>query len=638
MGKGVLMKKIVLLAVIVLSLSKICAQVSVDPNDRFYEIAQIWEVRGLIDQLPQIRPYPLNLIKSILETVAYSGMNEDGTMNEENKADVELALYEYERIFSKPFHIQGSGSGILSVKRGRVNTDTNRNVYDPVKTDTSKFLQGKGAIVGDVAIHPLVSFSYNIGENGKIGSWGDVSPENTNYPHDAIQDAADVGPLELYYDANSNISAGTKNLYATAGMSRVGFGPFLGEGLCLNETSYHSANMFMNYSSKFISFTTLFAAIGAKSNYGGDNLANDKYFALHSVRFNPFKKLSISFYESVVYGGRTDFSYLIPAPYMVIQGLGGNRDNLQMGLLFEYQLLPNFRLNFDLYVDDFDVEKLAKLKLDGKNRFAIQTGFLYTPPASSCKLFRMNYALITPYTYTHWQCESEESGQIIGTNMNYQNYTNNGVNIGSSLQPDSDKIAFYTLFQPMKNLKIGFSSSISRHQNVVEALTDSEAARYMISKVGTYRTDGSVYTHSMFAAERPTDVGGDHVDSAWSKLLFMSGKHTMYTFQAGVNAEYEIPSAKKWRITFKVGYSFEFVHNKGVDSELYPGDLTGYAIKYDSDGSTKYVYGGVPYNSLAEITNLPSVQAMTKAAYTNWVAKLYDQVNNYFSFSVKLTY
>ncbi|MBQ7158450.1 MAG: hypothetical protein IJS09_03355 [Treponema sp.] len=633
------MKKIIVfLACFVLTLSALSAQVSVDPNDRFYQEAQIWEVRGLIDRLPQIRPYPLNLVKSILETVIFSGLDEDGTLTEHNKADVELALYEYERIFSKPFHVQGTGGGIIGLQTGRLTADTNKLLSDPRGTSVSKFLQGKGAVVGDVALHPLVSFSFNIGENGKIGSWGDVSPMYSNYPYDAIQDAAEVGPLELYFDANSNISVGTKDLYATAGMSRVGFGPFLGEGLCLNETSYHSANMFMNISSKFISFTTLFSAIGAKTNYGDDNLANDKYFAMHSVRFNPFKALSISFYESVVYGGRTDLSYLIPAPFMVIQGLGGNRDNLQMGLLVEYSLLPNFRLNLDIYVDDFDVEKLAKLKLDGKNRFAIQGGFLYTPPASACKLFGMTYSLVTPYTYTHWQCVSEESGKIIGTGFNYQNYTNNGINIGSSLQPDSDRVAFTAQFQPKKNLKITLASSMVRHQNVVESLTDAEAARYMIEKAGTYRTDGSIYTHSMYSAAKASDAGADHVDSAWSKLLFMSGNHTMYSCQAGVNAEYEIPSVKKWRVTLKFGYTFEYVHNKGVDSVLYPGDMTGYVAETQEDGSIKFAFRGVKYDSLDEITSRADVQAETKAAYENWVGKLFDQVNNFFSLSVKLTY
>ncbi len=626
------MKKLVLLiSVFMLTLSAVTAQVAVDPNDRFYEEAQVWEVRGLIDRLPQIRPYPLNLIKSILEKVALAGLNEDGSRNELYKADVDLALYEYERIFSKPFHVRGTAGGGLGVSNDRTNGGT----------DTSKFLEGKAAIVGDVALHPLVSFSYDIGEYGNIGSWKNVSPDYTNFPFDSIHDPASIGPLDIYFDANSNISAGTKDFYATAGVSRVGFGPFLGQGLCLNETSYHSANMFVNASSKYVSFTTLFSAIGATTNVNAkDDLSSSKYFAVHSIRFSPFSWLGISFYESVVFGGRTEFLYLVPAPFMVVQGLGGNRDNLQMGLLFEYDVIRNLRLNLDIFIDDLDAEKLAKLKLDGKNRFGIQAGFFYTPPRSVCKSFAMNYTLITPYTYSHWQCVSAESGQITGSTFNYQNYTNNGINIGSTLQPDSDKIGFIARFQPKKNLKLTLSSNFVRHQNVIEALTDEEAGRYMIAKTGTYRTDGSVYTHSLYSAENETDTSGDHVESAWSSLNFMSGTHSMYTCQAGFKAEYEIPSAKKWRITLKFGYTFEYVHNKGVDSALYAGNSTGY-IK-NADGTYTYTSDrtgeSVTKSSLTELANSTEVQDDVTESYENWVKNLYDCVNNYFYLGVKLTY
>ena len=619
------MKKFLLISALIFSLSRLVAQVAVDPNDRFYAEAQVWEVRGLIDRLPQIRPYPLNLIKSILEKVALAGLNEDGTRNELYKEDVDLALYEYERIFSKPFHVELSGGGNLGVSTDRTNGGSS----------TSKFLEGRAAIAGDVAIHPLVSFSYNIGEYGKIGTWSNVTPAYTNFPRDAIQDSASIGPLSVYFDANSNISAGTKDFYATAGMSRVGFGPFLGEGLCLNENSYHSANMFVNASSRYVSFTTLFSAIGATTNFNNDDiLASSKYFAVHSIRFTPFSWLGISFYESVVFGGRTEFLYLIPAPFMVVQGLGGNHDNLQMGLLFEYDIVKNLRLNLDIFIDDLDAEKLAKLKLDGKNRFGIQAGFFYTPPRSVCKSFGMNYTLITPYTYSHWQCVGDESGQIKGSTVNYQNYTNNGINIGSTLQPDSDKVGFTARFQPKKNLKLTLSSSFVRHQNAVEALSSEEAGRYMISKAGTYRTDGSLYTHSMFSNE--TDYNAEHVDSAWSSLLFMSGAHSMYTCQAGLKAEYEIPSVKKWRITLKFGYTFEYVHNKGIDNNIYPGMETGYAT-YDST-TKKYTFNGVEYDKISDIANLPEVQAEARKAYDEWVAKLFDQVNQYFYLGVKLTY
>ena len=40
------------------------SQVSVDPSDEFYKYALIWENRGLVSNVPPIRPYPLANVKS----------------------------------------------------------------------------------------------------------------------------------------------------------------------------------------------------------------------------------------------------------------------------------------------------------------------------------------------------------------------------------------------------------------------------------------------------------------------------------------------------------------------------------------------------------------------------------------------
>ena len=61
------MKKIFFLVGVFLCLCSLAfGQVSVEINDSFYKQAQIWELRGLTDTLPQLRPYPVNVIKRIL--------------------------------------------------------------------------------------------------------------------------------------------------------------------------------------------------------------------------------------------------------------------------------------------------------------------------------------------------------------------------------------------------------------------------------------------------------------------------------------------------------------------------------------------------------------------------------------------
>ena len=89
------MKKIVSAVLLMLCACLLFAQVSVDPNDEFYSLAQNWQIRNLVDNVPPLRPYPLGNIRQILETVIENG----------NEKDKEEAQLQYERIFSKKYHV-----------------------------------------------------------------------------------------------------------------------------------------------------------------------------------------------------------------------------------------------------------------------------------------------------------------------------------------------------------------------------------------------------------------------------------------------------------------------------------------------------------------------------------------------------
>ena len=59
-------KKLVLFVVLSIFTLNIFAQVAADPNDSFYEDALRWELQGLVPNLPEMRPYSLQLVKNIL--------------------------------------------------------------------------------------------------------------------------------------------------------------------------------------------------------------------------------------------------------------------------------------------------------------------------------------------------------------------------------------------------------------------------------------------------------------------------------------------------------------------------------------------------------------------------------------------
>ncbi len=595
------------------------AQVSVDPTDRFYSEAASWEIKGLIPRLPQIRPYPVNVIKTILATVVQSS----------SKRDADLAADEYQRIFNKPWNVEIDGTIAYKQSKNLTTEETSR----------TRQLAGEPSVGGDIQFHPLASFGYKLGIYGTNVDESEMLSSYVNSTHDAIQDAATVGPFSAYIDMNTVVAVGTDHLYATAGVSRVGFGPFLNEGLALNDTAYHAANFTFNYNHGRFDYCQLYESIGATDNYGddvSDYLASNKFLALHQLGFQLTKKIHVAYYETIVFGRRAEPSYLFPAPYMVTQGLNGCNDNLQMGLLLEVKPINTLKWATDFFVDDVEFNDLVKLHLDTKIRVAAQTGLEYAPNDSPCTLMSASYMIITPYTYSHWEYDDENSNQISGTSYNYQNYTNNGICIGASLPPDSDRILFTAKFRPQKSFGITVNTSFARHQNVCEALSDEDAFVYLASAKGQYNTSGGLYTQPMFSGDTGSTTG-NQVDSGWDHMLFMKGDHTEYICSLGFSVDCLFPRIRIGQLSLNAGWTLEYIHNAGVDNEIYKGGtITTYTKGTDSNGDATYTYNGVTYSSLSDAAD--AAQSVIDEAKQNWVNNLYDQANNYFTVSVKLTY
>ncbi|MCR4821440.1 MAG: hypothetical protein K5873_01035 [Treponema sp.] len=610
------MKKIFFLFCGFLSAFFAFSQVSVDVTDRFYREAQIWELRGLTSTLPQIRPYPLNAVKKILNDVIENG----------SESESQLAKEEYERIFSRPWSLYGEGT--LGFKASAQDYDNSSD------TDTLTDFHGEMGVAGDVAFHRIFTLGYKAGIYGQTRDFSEYLPMYTNFMRDSRFDPVDVGPLETLFNVNMNVAIGNDCLYGTGGLSRLGYGPFHFDGLALNDGSFHSANFVLNATREKWSYASAYAIIGTTRNMGpsvdGDWLSDGKYFAFHTLKWHAFEKFQVSYYENIVFGPQTNLSYFTPVPYSVLQNIGGASDNLQMGLLFEVKPVKGLNWATDFFVDDIELNEVFKFNLDTKLRFGAQTGFIYAPEESILSLLSANYTAVMPYVYAHWEYDDDNSGSFTGKTWNYQNYTNAGVCMGSVLDPNSDKISLTASLQPLKDLSLNLFGNFIRHANSAEAFSDDEAAEYMLAKSGTYATDGSLYTSQMFSS---SGSSGRHVDSAWKKLGFMTSDHKMYVAQLGFNAEYTFARTKYGAFSLSAGYTFEYVKNNGVNKNLYSGGLA-----YTDNGDGTYKIGESTYSSWEELKASSEVQAAVKAAKENWISNLYDSMNHYFSISMKYRY
>jgi len=612
------MKKLFL--ILFISMFAMCAfaQVSVNPDDVFYKEAQNWELKGLTGTLPQVRPYPVNTIKKILEDVINSG----------KKQDAELALEEWERIFNKSYHFYAEAAA---------NVKTDKSTYaDDSKDDyTEKGGTFEVGLAGDYQFNDKVSITFDLGMYFEKGTYEDYVPYKANKPADSIFDPSAIGPMNLYLDWNTKIAYGTPDIYITGGVSKTGFGPFIGDGLALNDTAYHSNNLVFNVTRENWSYAQVFEAIGATNNYGDATpIADGKFLAFHSLSYNFNKYITIGYYENVIFGPNFNWAFILPAPYMTVQNIGGASNNLQMGILFEVKPMPGVKWSSDVFVDDFDVNEVVKFHLDSKIRVAGQSGIIFAPSDSACTDMSLYYTCILPYVYAHWEYNTGTDNVISGTQYNYQNYLNSGRNIGCNLDPNSDRVTFNVNFRPAKFFKLGVNTAFIRHANSAEAFDEKDRGIYMLAEKGRYTTDGSANMHQMYTDQNKST--GQHISQAWDCLGFMTSDHKMYVCQTGLNGELMGPKTKRGQLSFKFGYTFEWVHNAGVNRNIYEG-----GIPYTYNSETKkftLTDTGDEYDSIKAMGRSDYVQNKAQSALDEWVSKLHDEVNQYISFSVKYVY
>lgn len=592
-------KRIISLASCLFVSASLFAQISIDPTDKFYDLVQSWEIRGLVRNVPPVRPYPINNIQEILQNVIKRG----------NEEDVKTAIEYWQKITGKSWNItmEAKADGLLS------KTDDDK--------DFDKLFILSPNINGDFFLYKdLISIGYKLGITARTKeNEGIFLPYAVNSSNDARQDAAEAGPLSAYIDLNNGIAIGNRSIFIQAGINRTGYGPFYKSGIALNETDYHSANVTITFLKDKWTYVQQYSAIGATTSYDGTGLAPDKFMAFHAFEYKFSKHFSVSYYENIIYGNRFDFSYFLPVPYMAAQGIGGNKDNLQMGLTFKIKPFDGFMWATDVLVDDIEVDKLVKLDADGKNRFALKTGVFYAPN-SFCSLINFNYMAITPYTYSHWEYDGAGTGNISSGIYNFQNYTNNGVHIGSPYEPNSDVFSFNINFQPTRNIHLNFSTSFMRHANIVESDSDDEAIRYLLAEPGTYATDGSILTHSMYSGNKD----GEHVETAWEQLNFLNQDTKMYVIQASLAADYTFPKFKIGLLSLNMGYTFEYIRNKGVDENMYPGQ----GSKITDNGNGTFTMGSSNYTKAELVRHFKDI----------WKANLYDVVNNYFTIGMSFTF
>ena len=524
------------------------SQSILDPEDSVYGDIRSWQTQGLLEVLPPLRPYPVQLIKDILGKVTDAG----------NDQQVARAKYQYERLFGKAISIGAKAEGVALRGTGGEAT------------------QALGEAFAAGTVEPLektsIAFDIDILAGNKTADTL-VSPLYTNSAYDLVNDPMTISSsLNGYFLGNASATYGTGDTYIQAGLNRSSWGDFYDDSIVVSPEAFHSGNISAVINRDKWNYTLSLFSLAASNNAGAGSYP-EKFVAMHSITAQPLSAVQLTFFETMTYGERFEPLYLLPVvPMMISQGLAGfNSDNLMMGVAAKVKTIKGLDWNTSVFLDDLSLNDLIKLKFNTKVKMAAQTGLVWAPAESPVSRMTLDYTIVMPYMYTH--C-ADGSAYLSSSTVNYQNYANNGSSFGSQLPPNTDCVSLKTTIRYTDAVSFDIGADFIRHANVNESIPDSDALAYLADAdkpttatdtvtdiTNGFLTDGSIFDYA--------DSGKGYLDYAQHNLMFLAQDTKEYVVRGKINATWELPRQDWGALSLNAGYVCEYIVNYGVDNNIY---------------------------------------------------------------------
>ena len=508
------MKKKILTVALFCNVFFLFAQVINNPNDGIYKDIDRWAVQGYISMaLPHIRPYPAQLVDTILKEVIAKG-----NPSAQQKASSYLSAI---APGSRPVHV-----GIHGTLTGK---DTDATVF------------GAPTFDGVLRIEPWLSAVYDLQIYGSLREPGDelIVPGTYSPYSDFVLDWANVGPILILQDWNSTIAIGNEQIYVQSGLNRTSFGPFYNSSIVVGPQAGRAGHFSLEYRKDWWNFGILFMAITGTDDFGKGQFP-DKYLMLHTFDFKPLSNFEFGFFESVVWGGRLEPLYFIPFDQLfAAQSMAGFLDNSFFGVHFRWLPQAGLQILSQVYVDDLNFNDLARFHFNTKYKLAAQAGINYLPIQSSLPDLRFEYTAVMPYMYTH---EAEDSTDIYTSGKpNYFNYTHRGENLGTDLEPNSDRLKLSLSKALLPELDLTLTGYFTRHGNASEGIAAMNSTYHDGSVLDDGRTDDGTATfhyETRFLTQSVIDyrlAGGLSLSWSFPTSFGVLGAQADYVLEYGWN-------------------------------------------------------------------------------------------------------
>ena len=181
-------------------------------------------------------------------------------------------------------------------------------------------------------------------------------------------------------------------------------------------------------------------------------------FSLQMVEMN-FGNFHLDFGSSVVYPKRFEWGYLFPLTVLVeYQNHAGDFDNVAMFGDLKYTQPGIGSVWVSLFSDEINDFKTNPFT-GTREMFALQAGIKAIIPPVPFGSITLRYSKVEPYCYTH------HAINYVPYYSHYimENYTSNGICLGSYLPPNSDEILIRFDAQPLTNIRLSAAYQLTRH-------------------------------------------------------------------------------------------------------------------------------------------------------------------------------
>lgn len=417
------------------------------PDDRIYHHLAVWEQRGYVAPLPEVRPYAPQLVAQLLRQVADRGERLDRALATAYLEELSPVAPEAAPAFP-PMHV--------SLR---------------AELSTSPASETRVGVMGELASHYVTDnlFAYS----GAISyRWQEGAYQPLTYaaPHVAarrlILYGRDVGASDLHAAA----ALGVPGLHLQAGFVHHAFGPAFADSLVLGAGAPPAAHLSGLYRGDQFSYSMTFLELvaehavtksgtryllkrGCPASGGCPHLSGfpSKYVMLHAAQWYPLPWLGMSAFSTWLFGARPSLFQLLPtAP--ITEPFTGDYDNGLTGGSIRMRLPAGFGVYATLFVDDYHpINRDDSVSLF-TNKMAGQAAVSWAPPGV-VGIVSVDYTFVSPYTYTH------SSHQPI----NYLTYTHHGEPLGSVLPPNSDQFAVAAKITPTPGLDLDLTARVIRH-------------------------------------------------------------------------------------------------------------------------------------------------------------------------------